>query len=73
MRVGGKYIRFLHTDSTTSIAQAGVLGDSYVDISSAHARGPQPANNSELTIDRARPACKTSSAPARSLSIRSPS
>jgi len=48
MRVGGKYIRILHVDSTTSIAQAGVLGDSYVDITSAHAKGPQPTNNAEL-------------------------
>lgn len=48
MRVGGKYIRDLHVDSTTSIAQAGVLGDSYVDITSAHAKGPQPVNNTEL-------------------------
>ena len=48
MRVGGQYVQDLHTNSTTSIAQAGVLGDSYVDITSAHAKGPAPANNSEL-------------------------
>jgi phospholipid/cholesterol/gamma-HCH transport system substrate-binding protein len=48
MRIGGKYIEDLHVDSTTTIAQAGVLGDSYVDITSAHATGPQPANNAEL-------------------------
>ena len=48
MRVGGKYVKDIHVDSTTSIAQAGVLGDSYVDITSAHARGPQPTNNAEL-------------------------
>jgi phospholipid/cholesterol/gamma-HCH transport system substrate-binding protein len=48
MRVGGKYIPLLHVDSTTSIAQAGVLGDSYVDISSQKAKGPQPKNNAEL-------------------------
>jgi phospholipid/cholesterol/gamma-HCH transport system substrate-binding protein len=48
LRVGGDYIHDLHTDSTTSVAQAGVLGDSYVDITSAHAHGPQPPNNSEL-------------------------
>ncbi len=40
MRVGGEYVRDLHTDSTTSIAQAGVLGDSYVDIDSTNASGP---------------------------------
>ena len=48
MRVGGEYIKFLHTDSTTSIVQAGVLGDSFVDITSVHAKGPPPANHAEL-------------------------
>ena len=48
LRVGGNYAQFLHVDSTTTIAQAGVLGDSYVDISSAHAKGPEVANNAEL-------------------------
>jgi len=48
MRVSGNYAPFLHTDSTTSIAQAGVLGDSFVDITSAHATGPQPKENAEL-------------------------
>ncbi len=48
MRVGGKWVKDLHVDSTTSIAQSGVLGDSYVDITSAHAKGPAPANNTEL-------------------------
>ena len=48
MRVGHEYLNRLHTDSTAAINQAGVLGDSYVDISSAHASGPPPANNAEL-------------------------
>lgn len=48
MQVGEEFLHDLHTDSTASIAQAGVLGDSYVDISSAHATGPPPANNAEL-------------------------
>lgn len=48
MRVGYDYLNHLHVDSTAGIAQAGVLGDSYVDISSAHASGPSPANNAEL-------------------------
>ena len=48
MRIGDKYAPFLHTDSTTGIAQAGVLGDSFVDITSKNARGPSPPNNSEL-------------------------
>lgn len=48
MRVDSRYARALHVDSTSSIAQAGVLGDSYVDISSAQATGPQMPNNGEL-------------------------
>ncbi|MGH9518389.1 MAG: MlaD family protein, partial [Terriglobales bacterium] len=48
MRVGHEFVHDLHTDSTTSIAQAGVLGDSYVDIDSTTAAGPPPANNAEL-------------------------
>jgi phospholipid/cholesterol/gamma-HCH transport system substrate-binding protein len=48
MQVGAEFEHDLHTDSTATIAQAGVLGDSYVDISSAHASGPPPANNAEL-------------------------
>lgn len=48
MRVGGEYLKDLHTDSTTSIVQAGVLGDSFVDITCIHSKGPEPANNAEL-------------------------
>jgi phospholipid/cholesterol/gamma-HCH transport system substrate-binding protein len=48
MQVGYEFEHDLHVDSTATIAQAGVLGDSYVDISSAHASGPPPANNAEL-------------------------
>jgi len=48
MRVGYEFVHGLHTDSTASIAQAGVLGDSYVDISSSRATGPPPANDAEL-------------------------
>ena len=48
MQVGEQYLSGLHTDSTASIAQAGVLGDSYLDINSARATGPTPANNAEL-------------------------
>jgi phospholipid/cholesterol/gamma-HCH transport system substrate-binding protein len=48
MQVGEEFLHDIHTDSTASIAQAGVLGDSYVDISSAHASGPEPKNNAEL-------------------------
>ncbi|MGC9157829.1 MAG: MlaD family protein [Terracidiphilus sp.] len=48
MQIGKKFLDGLHTDSTASIAQAGVLGDSYVDISSVHATGPSPADNAVL-------------------------
>jgi phospholipid/cholesterol/gamma-HCH transport system substrate-binding protein len=48
LRVGEESLRDLHVDSTTSIAQAGVLGDSYVDIDSTRATGPPPANHAEL-------------------------
>ena len=48
MQVGKKNLYDLHTDSVTSIQAAGVLGDSYVDIDSTHATGPQPADNAEL-------------------------
>ena len=48
MRVGDEFKGFLHTDSTAAIVQAGVLGDSFVDISSVRATGPSPTNNAEL-------------------------
>jgi phospholipid/cholesterol/gamma-HCH transport system substrate-binding protein len=48
MQVGREHLHDLHTDSTASIAQAGVLGDSFIDLSSAHASGPPPAENAEL-------------------------
>lgn len=48
MRTGREFLGDLHVDSIASIAQAGVLGDSYVDIDSSHASGPPPENNAEL-------------------------
>jgi phospholipid/cholesterol/gamma-HCH transport system substrate-binding protein len=48
MRVGEGYLRDLHENSTASIAQAGVLGDSFLDIDSSRAWGPPPHNNAEL-------------------------
>lgn len=48
MRVGREYLNSLHTDSSASIAQAGVLGDSYVDINSTSATGPAPSDFTEL-------------------------
>jgi phospholipid/cholesterol/gamma-HCH transport system substrate-binding protein len=48
MRVARDFVPDLHVDSTASIAQAGVLGDSYVDIDSSLAKGPPPHDNAEL-------------------------
>ncbi len=48
MEIGSNSLPYLHTDSTASIAQAGVLGNSYVDIDSNQATGPEPANDAVL-------------------------
>jgi len=48
VQVGWNFRENLHTDSTASISQAGVLGDSFVDISSVRASGPPPLNDAEL-------------------------
>lgn len=48
MTVSDSDAALLHTDTTASIAQAGVLGDSYVDLDSSKAKGPPPGNNAEL-------------------------
>ncbi|MGA9671075.1 MAG: MlaD family protein [Terracidiphilus sp.] len=48
MQVGYQFRQNLHVDSTAAISQAGVLGDSFVDITSTKASGPAPENNAEL-------------------------
>ncbi len=48
MRVGREYLHDLHSDTTATIDQAGVLGDSYIDLDSTHATGPPPVNDAEL-------------------------
>ena len=53
MQVGERYLRDLHTDSSASVANAGVLGDSFVDIDSTRATGPAPADNAELKVSGA--------------------
>jgi len=50
LRVGAQYLPSLHTDSTVAINTAGVLGDSFVDISSVRATGPEPADNATLQV-----------------------
>ena len=47
-RVGAQYLPSIHTDSLVAIDQAGVLGDSYADITSTHSTGPEPADNAVL-------------------------
>jgi phospholipid/cholesterol/gamma-HCH transport system substrate-binding protein len=48
MKINSRFLRDLHTDSVATITQAGVLGDSFVDIDSTHATGPPPPNNAEI-------------------------
>jgi phospholipid/cholesterol/gamma-HCH transport system substrate-binding protein len=48
MQISDKFLHDLHTDTTAAIAQAGVLGDSFIDLDSVHATGPPPADNAEL-------------------------
>jgi phospholipid/cholesterol/gamma-HCH transport system substrate-binding protein len=48
MSVGNQFRKGLHTDSVAAITQAGVLGNSYVDIDSTHATGPPVANGTVL-------------------------
>jgi phospholipid/cholesterol/gamma-HCH transport system substrate-binding protein len=48
MIIGSEYVNGLHTDSLTTITQAGVLGNSFVDIDSTHATGPPPVNGAIL-------------------------
>jgi phospholipid/cholesterol/gamma-HCH transport system substrate-binding protein len=50
MQIGQEYQSGLHMDSTASISQAGVLGDSYIDIDSETAKGAPPPNNTELKV-----------------------
>lgn len=49
-KVGTKYLSAMHTDSAVAITQAGVLGDAFLDISSAHATGPEPKDNDTLLV-----------------------
>ena len=49
-RVAAKYQPQIHIDSTISIKSAGVLGDSFVDISSVKATGPQVTDGATLKV-----------------------
>lgn len=48
MKLGLRYKRALHTDSEASLATAGVLGNTFVDIDSTNATGPPLRNGDEL-------------------------
>ena len=48
MRVNTKYSFNLRKDSVTSLATAGVLGETYIDISSTFAKGPQAVDGGTL-------------------------
>jgi phospholipid/cholesterol/gamma-HCH transport system substrate-binding protein len=48
MKVNTKYHQNLHRDSVTSLATAGVLGETYIDIDSAQASGPEVHDGDRL-------------------------
>jgi len=49
MKVSTKYRSNLRSDSVTALATAGVLGETYIDINSALARGPEAKDGDVLT------------------------
>lgn len=48
MKVNTKYLDSLRKDSLSALSTAGVLGETYIDINSAQARGPAVQNKDEL-------------------------
>jgi phospholipid/cholesterol/gamma-HCH transport system substrate-binding protein len=48
MKVNTQYHRSLHRDSLTTLATAGVLGETYLDIDSAQAKGPEAQEGDTL-------------------------
>lgn len=48
LKVGSSYLFGLHTDSVTTLATAGVLGETYIDIDSSQASGPTAKNGDVL-------------------------
>jgi phospholipid/cholesterol/gamma-HCH transport system substrate-binding protein len=48
MKVSTQYRSLLRKDSQTALATAGVLGETYIDINSALANGPEVKNDDEL-------------------------
>ena len=50
MSLGLTYKAALRTDTSASLATAGVLGDTFVDLDSAHATGPPLRNGDEVPV-----------------------
>ena len=50
MSLGLNYKAALHTDTSASLATAGVLGDTFVDLDSTHATGPPLTNGDEVLV-----------------------
>src|ERR1700693_3926477 len=48
MKVTSKYHALLRKDSVTSLATAGVLGETYIDIDSSRAKGPEVRDGDTL-------------------------
>jgi phospholipid/cholesterol/gamma-HCH transport system substrate-binding protein len=48
MKVNAKFRPFIHTDSRVLLSTAGVLGETFIDIDSSQAQGPEVTNNFEL-------------------------
>ena len=48
MKVSTKFLFDLRKDSTTTLATAGILGETFVDVDSSRAKGPEVQNGDEL-------------------------
>ncbi len=48
MKVNTKYASYLRRDSVTLLSTAGVLGETYVDVNSSEAKGPEAADGDTL-------------------------
>ena len=48
MNISAKYKEGLHEDSQAELSTAGVLGETYIDIDSAHAKGPEVRDGDTL-------------------------
>src|ERR1700740_2487236 len=53
MKVTNRYRPMMHKDSVTSLSTAGVLGETYIDIDSSHAKGPMVNDGDTLATREA--------------------